>query len=299
MKLATAQGAPALAPRGTADIYVGLSELHRERNDLDTASERLLRGKALGEHTGFPQNRYRWPMAMAQLRVAQGDLDGALDLLEDAERLFSSAFSPDVRPIPAMKARVWIAQRRSDEALAWAREHHLSPDDDLTYPREFEHITLARLFLARKQDDGAGHPLGEATGLLERLLKAAEEGGRTGSVIEILALLALTHQMQGNTRAALAPLHHALSLAEPEGYVRIFLDEGPPMALLLETAAKHGTASRYVHQFKPGDEVFGDVFRHHYGGFAEYVAVLENILALKPANLSFSASFHSPLAPTA
>jgi LuxR family maltose regulon positive regulatory protein len=83
-------------------------------------------------------------------------------------------------------------------------------------------------------------------GLLERLLQAAEEGKRTGSVIEILVLQALAHQMQGDIPAALVPLQQALTLAEPEGYVRMFVDEGPPMALLLEAAAKHGIAPNYV-----------------------------------------------------
>jgi LuxR family maltose regulon positive regulatory protein len=80
----------------------------------------------------------------------------------------------------------------------------------------------------------------EALGLLERLLQAAEEGKRTGSVIEILVLEALAHQAQGDIPAALVPLSRALSLAEPEGYIRIFVDEGPPMVHLLEAAAKHG-----------------------------------------------------------
>ena len=83
-------------------------------------------------------------------------------------------------------------------------------------------------------------------GLLERLLQAAEEGERTGSVIEILVLQALAHQMQGDIPAALVPLERALTLAEPEGYVRIFVDEGPPMAALLEAAAKQGIALNYV-----------------------------------------------------
>ena len=83
-------------------------------------------------------------------------------------------------------------------------------------------------------------------GLLERLLQAAEAGERTGSVIEILMLQALAHQVQGDIPAALVPLERALSLAEPEGYVRIFVDEGPPMAVLLEKAAKHGIAPNYA-----------------------------------------------------
>jgi LuxR family maltose regulon positive regulatory protein len=85
-------------------------------------------------------------------------------------------------------------------------------------------------------------------GLLERLLQAAEEGGRKGSVIEILVLQALAHEAQGNYPSALVSLERALTLAEPEGYVRIFVDEGPPMAALLREAAKHGIAPNYVRQ---------------------------------------------------
>ena len=82
--------------------------------------------------------------------------------------------------------------------------------------------------------------------MLERLLKAAEEGGRMGSAIEILVLQALAHQAQGDIPAALIPLEQALTLAEPEGYVRMFLDEGPPMAALLREAAAHGIMPDYT-----------------------------------------------------
>jgi LuxR family transcriptional regulator, maltose regulon positive regulatory protein len=145
-----------------------------------------------------------------------------------------------VRPVAAWKTRVWVAQGRLGEALDWAREHGLSVSDDLSYLREFEHITLARVLLARYKSDRAEHFIHEAVGLLERLLQAAEEGERTGSVIEILVLQALAHHMQGDIPAALVPLERALTLAEPEDYVRIFVDEGPPMAVLLEKAAKYG-----------------------------------------------------------
>jgi LuxR family maltose regulon positive regulatory protein len=134
------------------------------------------------------------------------------------------------------------------EALGWAREQGLSVSDDLSYLREFEHITLARVLLARYKSDHADRSILEAMGLLERLLKAAEEGERTGSVIEILVLQALAHQTQGNIPAALMPLQQALTLAEPEGYVRMFVDEGPPMAVLLKEAEKHGIAPNYVRQ---------------------------------------------------
>lgn len=244
LQLATEQGEPAL--RGTADMYVGMSQLYREHNDLHVATQHLLRSKEQGEHTGFPQNRYRWHVAMARIREAQGDLDGALDLLHEAEHLYVSDFFPNVRPVAALKTRVWVAQGRLDEALDWAREQGLSAWDDLCYLREFEHITLARVLLVRYKSDRAGRSMLEAMGLLERLLQAAEEGERTGSVIEILVVQALAHHMQGDIPAALVPLERALTLAEPEGYVRIFVDEGRPMAALLEAAVKQGIAINYV-----------------------------------------------------
>ena len=246
LQLAAAQAALAPAVRGTADMYVGMSELHREHNDLQAATQHLLRSKEMGEHTGFPQNRYRWRVAMARIREAQGDLDGALDLLDEAERLYVSAFSPNVRPIPALKTRVWVAQGRLGEALDWAQKQGLSVEDNLSYLREFEHITLARILLARYRSDPADCSILEAMGLLERLLKAAQEGGRGGSVIEILVLQALAHQAQGDIPAALLPLQQALTLAEPEGYVRMFVDEGQPMAQLLREAAARGIAPTYT-----------------------------------------------------
>jgi LuxR family maltose regulon positive regulatory protein len=244
LQLAAEQGEPLL--RGTADLYVGMSELHREQNDLHAATQHLLRSQKLGEHTGFPQNRSRWSVAMARIREAQGDLDGALDLLEEAERRYVSDFFPNVRPVAALKTRVWVAQGRLGEALDWAREQGLSAHDDLSYLREFEHITLARVLLARSTSERADRSMRAAVGLLERLLRAAEEGERMGSVIEILVLQALAHQMHGDIPAALVPLSRALRLAEPEGYVRMFVDEGRPMAVLLEAAVKHGTAPNYV-----------------------------------------------------
>ena len=133
---------------------------------------------------------------------------------------------PNVRPVPALKARVWIAQGRLSEALGWAHEQGLSVDDDLSYLREFEHITLARMLLARYRDEHAEASIHEATRLLERLLPAAEAGAG-GHVIEILVLRALAHQMLGDIPTALASLERAMTLAEPEGYVRVFIDEGP------------------------------------------------------------------------
>ncbi len=174
LQLAAEQGGSVL--RGTADMYVGMSEIARERDDLRAATQLLLRSQELGEHTGLPQNRYRWRVAMARVREAEGDLAGALDLLNEAERLYVSDFFPNVRPVPALRARVWIAQGRLGEALGWAREQGLSVDDDLSYLREFEHITLARLLLARYQGERAEPSLHDAA----RLLGAPSAGGGSG-----------------------------------------------------------------------------------------------------------------------
>jgi LuxR family maltose regulon positive regulatory protein len=183
---------------------------------------------------------------MARIREAEGDLDGALDLFDEAERLYMSDFSPNVRPIAALKTRVWLAQGRMADALDWAREQGLSADDELSYLHEFAHITLARMLLAQYTSNRAEHSLLDAIGLLARLLHAAEAGERTGSLIEILILQALAHQMQADIPAALMPLERALTLAEREGYIRIFVDEGPPMAHLLHEVAAREINPNYI-----------------------------------------------------
>jgi LuxR family maltose regulon positive regulatory protein len=244
LQQAPARGGSVL--RGTADMYVGMSGLHRERGDLAAARQALQQSQELGEHTGLPQNSYRWRVAMARIREAEGDLGGALDLLDEAERRYVSDFSPNVRPVPAMKARVWIAQGRLDDAFDWVHRRELSVDDDLSYLREFEHVTLARALLARDRTERAPRSAGEVTRFLDRLLRAAEDGDRAGTVLEILLLQALAQHSRGDISAALRPLQRAVELAEPEGYFRILVDEGPPMARLLRAAAPRGIAPTYL-----------------------------------------------------
>jgi LuxR family maltose regulon positive regulatory protein len=227
-------------------MHVGMSELYRERNELDTAAEHLQKSKELGDLNGLPKNPYRWRVAMARIRQAQGNLAGAVELLDEAAPLYNADFSPNVRPVAALKTRVWIAQRKLVEALGWAREQGLSAHDDLSYLREFEHITLARFLLAIYKRDHENRLILDAIGLLERLLKAAEEGGRMRSAIEILILQALANQMRDDIPSALVPLEKALALAEPEDYARIFLDEGASMAQLLHEAGVCGIMRAYT-----------------------------------------------------
>ena len=251
--LEVAAGQAPLVLRGAADMHVGMSELLRERNDLDAAQQHLQTSTELGEHAGLPQNAYRSRVALARIRQAQGDLASAEDLLDEAERVYTGDYSPEVRPVAALRARVHLAQGKIGDALAWAHDRHLSATDTLSYLHEFEHITLARVLLAQDTTGGVDGPRDEATRLLERLLAAAKEGHRTGSVIEITVLQALDHHARGDVPAALAALEQALTLAEPEGYVRVFIDEGPPMTALLRAAAQHGRGRDYARHLLAAD----------------------------------------------
>jgi len=244
IRLVLERGEP--MPLGTEDLYSGISELHRERGDLETAAQDLLTGRKLGEQVELPDWQHRWYIAQARLHETKGDLDGALDLLEEAERRFVRTPVPIIRPIAALKTRIRIAQGKIAEALDWVRTRDLSVDDDISYLHEFEHMTLVRVLIAQEKRGLVDGSIHDAQGLLERLLQAAEEGGRKGSVIEILVLQALAHEVQGNFPPALVSLERALTLAEPEGYVRIFVDEGLPMARLLSEAAAHGVVPDYI-----------------------------------------------------
>jgi len=244
LALATRPGGPVL--RGAADMHVGLSAVLRERDDLAAAADHLAQGRALGEANGLPQNPYRSRVAAALLRRAEGDLDGALELLDEAALRYDGDFSPEVRPVAALRARVLIAQGKLAEAQAWARDRGLAAADDLDYLREFEHITLARLLLAEGARDRSDALMSAAGELLERLLRDAEAGGRSGSAIDILTVQSLVTHARGDSAGAMTALDRAIVLAEPEGYIRAFIDEGPPMLALLKLAAKDRTASGYV-----------------------------------------------------
>ncbi|HEY9075161.1 MAG TPA: LuxR C-terminal-related transcriptional regulator [Anaerolineaceae bacterium] len=232
LKLAADRGAFSFL--GASDLYRGLSEVLCEQGDLEGAAQQLQTARQMGERNALTGWTHRLCVAQARIKEAQGDAAGALTLLEEAERQHVRNPLPD-RPIKALKARTCARHGMLTEALSWVREQKLSPDDKLSYLREFEHLTLARVLIARYQSARAEGDLHTALGLLARLLQAAEAGGRTGSVIEILILQSLAHQAQGDQPLALASLERALALAEPEGYVHIFVDEGIAMRCLLRS----------------------------------------------------------------
>jgi LuxR family maltose regulon positive regulatory protein len=229
-------------PPDTADLYRGLAELDLARSDLAAAAEHLAQSRQFGDRGELPVWRYRWHVARARLASAEGDPGRALGLLDEAERLFIRTPMPDLWPIGALRARIWVGQGRLGDARAWARERRLSVDDDLDYLHEFEHVTLAKVLLAGHDRDGVAGDTRAAMRLLERLLRAAEDGGRVGSMIEILVTQALAHHPHGRITEAGEALERAVSLAEPEGYVGVFVEGGRPMARLLQDVASRSTA---------------------------------------------------------
>jgi LuxR family transcriptional regulator, maltose regulon positive regulatory protein len=258
LRTATEGGAP--YPRATADLHVGLAELDRELNDLTSAEAHLESARVLGERTSITENRHRWYVAMAQVRAANGEYDTATRLLGEAEALYRRGFYPDVRPIAALRARVQIAGGNLSSAGGWAEERAVSVDDEPDYLREYEHLTLARLLLARDRDGAA------LLGLLDRLHAAAVETGRAGSVREIRMLQALAHHSRGELPQALAALDRSLvDTPEPGSHVRLYLDEGVPMLALLHHASAHEQARRLLeHTGSPAEpqQTSGDPLSH-------------------------------------
>ena len=232
--------------RGTADMFIGMSEIHCERGDVVAATEEFQRSRELGDAAGLPQNPYRWRVALARIRQSEGDLRGAIGMLDEAELYYVPDYFPPVRPISAIRARLFVALGELDRAVGWGHERGLSADDDVSYLREFEHLTLVRILVATYRAQGTPASIERANRLLDRLLRAADLGQRTGSVLEILILQALAHQARGDVAGAISALQRALTVAQPERYQRIFVDEGAPMAALLKAGAKRGITGAFV-----------------------------------------------------
>jgi LuxR family maltose regulon positive regulatory protein len=214
-------------------MLVGLSQVALDRGDLDRAVSHLEEARALGESSGLPQHPYRWRVALAGIRESQGDLKGACALLAEAEQVYLGDFNPNVRPVPAQRARLLVGLGRLAEAADWARRTGLSPDDQLSYLHECEHIALARVLMAQSVAQGSTTALSQSQDLLARLLVAAQEGKRNGSVVEILALQAVALHQGADQYAGVPALQRALALAEAQGHVWVFAREGEAMRSLL------------------------------------------------------------------
>jgi LuxR family maltose regulon positive regulatory protein len=211
----------------TGPAHVGLAQVLYERNELDAAIDHATRGITLCRQLAFTQSLATGLALVARIRQARGDVAGALEAMSEAGQ---AGLSPQVvtlfNPVPAQRARLLLAQGDVPAAAQWATAAGLSPGDEPAYPQEAAYLVLARVLLAQRDP-------GPAVRLLERLAGTAAGQDRAGSIIEIQALRALALAARGDQAGALGALTEALILGGPQGYVRVFADEGAPMRALL------------------------------------------------------------------
>lgn len=236
----------ALILRGAADLYIGLGELYNEWGDLETAVNYLLLGQKLSEQAVLPGSMSRWHVAMARIKITEGDLAAAQELLRQVDQLYKRDPFPTVHLAAALQAQIWAAQGQLAPALNWVESQGVTVNSELSFLREFEHLTLARILIAQYRLERQDKTIDKAIHLLDRLLQAAETGGWGQSQIEILILQARAYQERGEMAKALPILQRALTLAQPEGYVRLFIEEGQPMRELLAACLTQGAAPEYV-----------------------------------------------------
>lgn len=234
--------------QGPVDLYSGLSDLHREWNDLDNAARYISYGQKVVKQAILPGSAYRLVCIRARLSEALGDYEQALAFLQEAEAVYQTTAVPDLYPILALKARMWVRGGHLDLARNWVMQRRLSVDDELTFLNLFDYATYARVLLAEyeshaSQDDGM---LSKALALLERLVSASEESGRHRLGVEISILQAHAYHLAGEQSHSLRALAQALTQAEAEGYVRVFLDEGDTMQQILSEAMTQGLVSDYA-----------------------------------------------------
>jgi len=228
----------------------GLGDVLREWNDLDAAERLLTQGMDLLR--GIPvveaEVMTRGYMALARLQKARGESTRAFETLDAfVQTARRCRFVPLlIAHGAAIRTQLELAQGNLAAATRWAERSGLSIEDELSYPREPEYLTLVRVRIAQGREHPTGPFLSEALVLLARLLEDAEPKARMSSVIEILILRALALEVQGERAEALTALDRALTLAEPEGYMRLFIDEGAPMATLLRQAHMHDILPGYV-----------------------------------------------------
>ena len=208
--------------------HIWLAKVLYEWNDLASATHHASTGITIVQSNEHPRMLLEAYATLARIRQAEGNFSAAQTLMARAVAVAQAESMQWAAPrVAAYQARAWLTQGQPDRAGQWRQTARLRLDDELSSQREYEHITLARVLIA--QD----HPA-EALPFLQRLAVAAERAGRLRSLLEILVLCAQAYQAQGAMTAALNSLHQALVLAEPEGYIRSFVDEGPSVAALLQ-----------------------------------------------------------------
>ncbi len=231
--------------------YFGLGDLLRECNDLEAAERHLVQGMALVKETLTlePFVTVLGYTALAHLQQARGNTREAFATLDALAHLAQQRHFPPhlMTQGAAVRAQLELAQGNLAAAIHWVDTTELSPhDEDLHYPRESAYLALARVRIAQAHDDLASPFLQDVLHLLDRLLRDAEAKARLDSTLKILVLRALVLEAQGNRTGALSTLERALGLAAPEGYMRLFVDEGMPMLALLHCARERSIVPEYV-----------------------------------------------------
>ena len=242
--LGLARGDGTTPARGIADVHVGMAEVALVRGDREAARANLDVARRYGEPLGLPRYAYRSRAVAALLAEADGDVREALELVTAAQQVYLGDFSPNVAPLSASEARLQLRLGDLPAAEAWVRDRRLSTSEELGYLREFEHVTLAEVLLARHRARGDDEPLGAAEGLLRRLLTASTAHGRGATTLEVTVLLALAAEARAARSDALDLLDQAVRAAEPEGEVRAFSRHGPVLVpVLAELATASGPGS--------------------------------------------------------
>lgn len=222
-------------------VYSGMARAHYEWNDLGAAASAIERSLELARRGGMPERLAMDHVVCARIRQAQGDLDGAWETMREAEQLAREHNLPAAAGslVKAFPARLQLAAGEPAAAFRWAEEAGITIDDDVPFAREPEYLTLLRVLLAQGEPDAV-------LAFVERMLPIVEAAERVGRTIELLAFRARACHEKGQIPQALDALERALSLAQPEVYVRVFLDHGPPMAELLRHAGSRGMLPAYV-----------------------------------------------------
>jgi LuxR family maltose regulon positive regulatory protein len=219
----------AAGPRQSYAIraLIGLGNIARERNDLDAAEAHLGQAVTIASKIGDQVMLARALLLHARAIQARGDAERTREAWASALSVaHACSYLGFVEQAQAYQARGWLQQGRRAEAIRWQQACPLAHDAPPTYQQEVIALTLVRVLLA-------GGEAGKALHVLDRWHQHARAQGRTCSEIELLVLSALAHAELGKDGQAVQLLEPALLLASPEGYVRVFVDEGVPMAVLL------------------------------------------------------------------
>jgi LuxR family maltose regulon positive regulatory protein len=220
-------------------VEVGIAALLCEWNDLEAALIRLKGGLDYLPSWGKVDDLCLAHTTWFRIQLARGDWTEAASAIEKAAQLIQTrgVFSEAGSAVEAAQVKLWLVQGDWLAVDQWAAtlEKRFGSPDPFRYEDELTHITQARIFMAQNKPD-------EAIRLLTCLEESARSGGRQGRLIEIIILKALALQTVGDSTQADIALKKSLALAKPEGYVRVFLDEGRPMQMLLAQWLAHASS---------------------------------------------------------